>query len=736
MPRQYYIKNLQQTVVVKDAPFASGGEGALFEILQPTNLQNCVAKIFHKNKRDPQKESKIDYLITHPPIFKGNPQEDPIVWVKYALHSANGEFMGFIMPKATGEKLEVLTAPKLPKRLGNEWNRFRFGNDDAMRYRLLVCYNIASALRTIHETGKYVLVDLKPDNILIKSNGVVSIVDTDSIEVIENGQTLFPATVATPEYTPAEYYKGIKPGKVTIDASWDCFSLAVIYYRLLFGVHPYAATSKAPYDNINALGDKIKHGLFVHDPNRLKDFVVVPPPHRKFASVDRTLRKLFLKTFVDGANQPELRPSAEDWGQALRNTPLLLTNRSLPSKSLKLNQLNEQDWYWMALQQALKDHNLLLPDDGTVGTDTAFDNNAVLSEAIGYYKQAGKVLGAVGRYVLMVIVVVLVLFTATTMLSGDSIIDVGFAIGEIIGALLFIPKLILEIGGIGFAFFILLLPFLLASFRQFTGMAKNSTQEVRKSLIGSFSFTDAQKKRSLEELQYTLFNQRTKVKQRLRELKNELVVLTKIKSTKEKKFFNQNNRQIIASNHQIVEELRTQKNALSQEDERARVLMVEEAKQIKAVRLELQEQLTDNPTYANLPGKTIQHKIALLQQNTQQLNASLDAMNDGHELIVELQQLEQSYEAKLTAVKTEFDTKHDALLESANDHKIRIDDLINGSVDTMRKQTKMDANLMDDSFKRLLRSMKNLQIEVRDKERELTGLTEDIKELKDELKNL
>lgn len=729
MPKQVYIKATNQVIVIDDTPFASGGEGELYTIIGPSQWTNYVAKIFHANKRDAEKEAKIDYLLKHPPVFAGNPTEQPIVWVKHFLHNSKNEFIGFIMPKATGEKLEILTSPKLPKHLGKEWNRFRLGNDEALRLRLKVCYNLAAALRTVHATGKYVLVDLKPDNILIKSNGVVSIVDTDSIEVIEDGKTLFPATVATPEYTPNEYYTGTKPGKVLINSSWDNFSLAVIYYRMLFGVHPYAATAKAPYDNINALGDKIKHGLFVHNPNLLNKFTVVPPPHRVFGKIDRQLRKLFLKAFVDGYDNPEDRPTPEDWGQALVNNPLLLTNRPLPSKSLELDKIDESNWYVLALEKAMQDQNLLLPkkENGNLpNIVTPYTSDALLQEAIGIYKYAGAFIWKVVRYTGLLLMVVLALSIITTVISGDSFNDIGIALSFIWSVIIFIPSLIINVVGFGFLFLLGISPFLIATFRQVTGMAKDKTQDVRKSLIGTFAFTDGQKQKSLEELQYTLYNQRTKAKQRLREIKNELIVWSQIKSTKEKEFFQKNNKKIVESNQEISKQLSAEKHAIQEQDDKAKALMIEEANQIKKLRLEHQQLLDSHLVYAQLEGKTAAQKIAFLAKETSTLDAPT--------IIGELKELEQNLKEDLRATKEYYDEKHAILLGDANKYKIRIDDLVNGSVHQMRQKTKIDSKLMDDSFRRLLKSIKNLQLEIHNKEAELEEINKDIKLLKEELK--
>lgn len=735
MPQQFYIKAIQQAVVIEDLPFASGGEGALFAIISPVRFKNCVAKIFHPNKRDAQKEAKINYLQQHPPLFETSAQEQPIVWVKHLLSDSQGDFVGFIMPKATGEKLEILTAPKLPKHLGKEWRRFRLGTNEALRLRLKVCYNLAVALRTIHATGKYVLVDLKPDNILIKSNGVVSIVDIDSIEVIEGGKTLFPATVATPEYTPNEYYTGVQPGKVIMETSWDNFSLAVIYYRLLFGVHPYAATTKAPYDNVNALGDKIKHGLFVHNPSLSNQFVVVPPPHQNFTTIDRQLQGLFLQAFVEGNQNPKARPSAEDWGQALYNTPLLLTNRSLPSRSLQLDKMEDNNWYHLALEKAIQEQGIPVSNSNEKGVvnylPTAYTTDAVLQEAKTYYKKIAKSIWNIVRYAGMVLGSILVLLLFITMVTGAPFDDIWFVLEVVGNVLFFLPSVFMELGGLNLFFLLLISPFIVASFRQASGMAKDRTQAVRKKMIGTFSFTEAQKQKSLEELQYTLYNQRAKVKQRLREIKNELIVWSQIKSTKEKEFFHKNNRKIAESNREISSQIREEKRAMQAEDDKAKALMIAEAKELKALRLSFQQKLSEHPIYGRIKGQTIAQKIAFLN------NGQLPSLSnfDVQVTLKELKALDKNVKEQLQNIKHSYDVKHNALLENANQYKIKIDDLVNGSVDVMRQKTAIDAQLMNEGFKKLLKSIGNLKQEINHKEAELEEINQNIKSLKDELKN-
>lgn len=273
-----------------------------------------MAKLYHPHKISAEREQKINYLIQYPPEIQGeNADGHPsVTWVKDALYLDNA-FRGFLMPYTQGEKLEILTTPQIPRKHRNHWRRFdRQKSKDALRLRQLLGFNICIAIQQVHALGRYVLVDMKPDNIVVQSNGLVSVVDTDSVEVVEDGETLFDAPVATPEYTPPEHYKelGYDP---TQRQAWDRFGLGVILYKLFLGIHPFAASAGPPYDRMTTLQDKIEHGLFVHAVQYQEVFTVVPPPHRQFHQLAPQLQELFFRCFVEGHQNPEARPTAEEW---------------------------------------------------------------------------------------------------------------------------------------------------------------------------------------------------------------------------------------------------------------------------------------------------------------------------------------------------------------------------------------------------------------------------------------
>lgn len=309
MAKRYKLKHSNVWVTLHSKPFAGGGEGNLYKIVSPRELRNYVAKVYHPHKLTKIREEKINYLAEYPPEGANGTS---VIWVKDALYEGN-KFVGFIMPYTEGEKLEILCTPKIPRKLRSTWGRFEFNKSpNAVDLRLKLCFNICAAIHQVHAMERYVLVDMKPDNIVIQTNGLVSIVDTDSVEVVEEGKSLFDAPVATPEYTPPEHYLELDYDP-TEREEWDRFGLGVILYKLLFGIHPFAASSGPPYEHLTSLHDKIKHGLFVHHPAKSRAFTMVPPPHKAFYQLDKGLQDLFMRCFIDGHDDPSMRPSAEEW---------------------------------------------------------------------------------------------------------------------------------------------------------------------------------------------------------------------------------------------------------------------------------------------------------------------------------------------------------------------------------------------------------------------------------------
>ena len=334
MSNRVFLNSRENPIFIEKQPFASGGEGNIYRIIT-AKYRNAVVKIYHPEKRTTAKEGKVKYLVQNPPDAQNVNGHNSVVWATGIIYDEKG-FAGLMMPFAEGDKLVILTSTKIPKKFRGKWNRFSLKDPSSAKLRMAICFNIAAAVYQIHNTNKYVLVDLKPDNIIIQPNGLVAIVDVDSMEVIQNGNVLYPALVTTPEFAPPEFHRGIKPGKKSIYTWWDNYAMAIIFYKLLFGVHPFAGSAKEPYDKLNTLEEKIEHGLFVHSPSKQKFINVLPPPHKRFSQLLPAIRELFVNCFEEGHDFQKRRPTPSDWCSVISGKPLVNLKRKLPSSVLKL----------------------------------------------------------------------------------------------------------------------------------------------------------------------------------------------------------------------------------------------------------------------------------------------------------------------------------------------------------------------------------------------------------------
>ena len=316
MPKNFTLQN-GATLLVADNPLGEGGEGAVYEILSPANYRNSVAKILYPDKRTNERRYKVRYMVDNPPanIQDGN-GHNFLIWPQQILLE-NNDFVGFIMPKAEGIDLEELCRVKLKPELGSEWQKFYRDNSDSMILRLILCSNIAKAVNALHATGHYVIGDLKPENIRVKSNGLVSILDLDSCQISDGGQIRFQSKMNTPKYNPPETIIEHK------ELSWDLFIIGVIFYEILCGIHPFIGTTKAPYENLNTPEQKIQAGLFPFG-SKSNYFEVIAIPHYNFKNLPDRVQKLFLRCFDQGITNPAIRPNTTYWLNNLTAKPKIV----------------------------------------------------------------------------------------------------------------------------------------------------------------------------------------------------------------------------------------------------------------------------------------------------------------------------------------------------------------------------------------------------------------------------
>ncbi|GIV38880.1 MAG: hypothetical protein KatS3mg033_0680 [Thermonema sp.] len=310
----------------------SGGEGWIYEVNNHPTRTSLVAKVFFSPEKAAQKEAKLRYMVQNPPESIEQNGHPFLAWPLELLFDEQGRFTGFLMPKARGVELEYLCSDDFesyPEFQSTEWHKFYFSNPTVAGYRLRTAFNICAAVHAVHAKG-YVIGDLKPGNVLLQPNGLVTLIDLDSIQ-ITGPQESYPAAVLTPENAPPESKD--MTAEDFKNESWDRFSLAVMLYRFLTGIHPFTGTLKPPYDTLNTYEELIRHGFYPHG-SRKDRFEVIPPTHRRlFALYPPAIAQTFGQAFDTGLFQPDKRPSALEWNRILHEVlkAAASTARKVPS---------------------------------------------------------------------------------------------------------------------------------------------------------------------------------------------------------------------------------------------------------------------------------------------------------------------------------------------------------------------------------------------------------------------
>ena len=235
------------------------------------------------------------------------------------------------MPKV-GDSVPLSTIynPRLRSRKAPRFN---------WHYLHTTALNFSLAVQSLHREG-YVIGDIKPQNILVNKNALISIIDTDSFQVRDPySRHVHRCLVGSEGFTPAELL-GKELAEIDQTDIHDRFRLGVIIYLLLFGDHPFKgkwmARGESPLPT-----ELIRHGYW---PYAQRSLIKPGPNTIPLSIVHRSLQNAFQDCFTKGYANPELRPTAADWVTALK-----LATRDLKACHLEKNHVYSRNYgrcYW------------------------------------------------------------------------------------------------------------------------------------------------------------------------------------------------------------------------------------------------------------------------------------------------------------------------------------------------------------------------------------------------------
>ncbi len=279
-PSTVYINS--RPVLLSKKP-KEGGEGLVYSI---KNNSNVVVKIYKQHNCTLRCKAKIEKLLSlH---IEDRDIAAPIASVTWK----NGEFLGFVMPLASGKNLnDIVYALE-----DTGWKR---------KELITLCLTILKLIKKSHNSapGHDLLIgDINFGNFMVESPDRVTLVDVDSVQIDE-----FPCPVGKGDFISPELLKtSSRLGGRLRTREDEAFAIAVILFLLLFN-------AKHPFSHIGNPGtpvDNILTGIFPYNADgSVQSNAPLGAPAFIWASLPSYIRSAFVNSFKGGVR----RTSLDEW---------------------------------------------------------------------------------------------------------------------------------------------------------------------------------------------------------------------------------------------------------------------------------------------------------------------------------------------------------------------------------------------------------------------------------------
>lgn len=292
------------TPIVPGEKLGEGGEGVVHLV---DGQPGSVMKIWHPGRTPEDAETKIHHLVNNP-VGPELGETWHITWPQHAVLE-NGVIAGYTMPILNpGESWEPIV--EYYNRRAAQTTGAAQAREIRIDDRVRMARNLALGFRAVHNAG-YVIGDVNEKNVEVNRQNDIAMVDCDSYGFTDSdtGRT-FSNGMGRPEFQAPEAQGDF----ANRTQNHDLFGLAVIIFHLLTGYQPYTVTNQPDYP---LPGDRISAGLF---PPARSDVTAPAPYDESWNALTDRQRELFLRCF-DPGNYSQLRPSPEEWLEALLEMP-------------------------------------------------------------------------------------------------------------------------------------------------------------------------------------------------------------------------------------------------------------------------------------------------------------------------------------------------------------------------------------------------------------------------------
>ena len=278
-----YHSQSGKRVVIPDNPLDTGGEAEVYAVSAST-----VAKIYlERSKKKSEDEldllkgrmaEKLRAMVDNPPPTDDDDGNRVLVWPNDILYCENQRLAGFTMPRIPTEEFDPIFKYWLPGPLKQTLKKHGEVKTPPQIDELLetIGFNFVRIVSSLHEL-EYIIGDINEKNILVRPNGNIVILDSDSFQVIDKrNRDVFRCPVGREEYADRNLLVELRSGgncdvpirhrKFCVNQSrphpkdfgcvdrkvgHDSFAIAVVLFRLFMGgVHPFDGGEGGYRDNI------------------------------------------------------------------------------------------------------------------------------------------------------------------------------------------------------------------------------------------------------------------------------------------------------------------------------------------------------------------------------------------------------------------------------------------------------------------------------------------------------